>query len=128
MIYVLRFESNLNMVDDIDTQLKAGIRKIRNIEFNYDDCEALLNPGTKLKGTAINALGALFQQQAERDPEGIPDWCIFSSWLGDIVRGQAPKVIGTIGDHVKAAVSSFLIRHTVGVMTRTGSALLQWVN
>ena len=91
--------------NSIDAQLKAGMRKIHNIEFNYEDCEALLNPGTKLKGPAINALGALFQQQAEQDPDVVPDWCIFSSWLGDIIRGLAPKVIGTVGDHVKAVVS-----------------------
>jgi len=44
---------NLNMDDDkenTETLLKAGIRKIRNIEFNY---EALLQPGMKLKGPII---------------------------------------------------------------------------
>ena len=60
---------NLNMdhdKEDTEALLKAGIRKIRNIEFNNEDCEALLRPGMKLKGPAINALGALFQQQAEQ--------------------------------------------------------------
>ena len=65
---------------------KAGMRKIRNIEFNYEDCEALLNPGTKLKGPAIDALGALFQQQAEQGPDVVPDWfhrkCIYVTVKG----------------------------------------------
>ena len=44
--------SNMDTDNSIDARLKAGMRKIRNIEFNYEDCEALLNPGTKPKGPA----------------------------------------------------------------------------
>jgi len=78
--------------NSIDARLKAGMRKIRNIEFNHEDCEALLNPGTKLKGPAINTLGALFQQQAEQDPDVVPDWCIFSLWLGIVTGLRNPQV------------------------------------
>ena len=78
-------------MDDVDTQaneaqFREGIRKIRNIQFNYDDCTALLQHGLKIQEPVINALGALWQQTAEESFDGA-DWCVFSSWMGDIVKG-----------------------------------------
>ena len=41
-------------MDDVDTQtneaqFREGIRKICNIQFNYDDCTALLQRGLKIQ-------------------------------------------------------------------------------
>ena len=103
-------------MDDTDTQarayeaqLRAGIRKIRNIQFNYDDCTALFQRGLKIQGPVI---GALWQQTAEESFYGA-DWCIFSTWMGDIVSGQSPAIIGALEDHVKVVVRVFneCIRH-----------------
>ena len=105
-------------MDDADTharayeaQLRAGIRKIRNIQFNYDDCTALFQRGLKIQGPVINALGALWQQTAEESFDGA-DWCVFSTWMGDIVSRQSPAVVGTLEDHVKVVVRAFnVLRH-----------------
>ena len=93
-----------------EAQLRGGIRKIRNIQFNYDDCTALFHRGQKIQGPVINALGALWQQTAEESSDGA-DWCVFSTWMGDIVSMQSPAVIGSLDDHVKAAVRVLCI-HT----------------
>jgi hypothetical protein len=94
-----------------EAQLRAGIRKIRNIQFNYDDCTALFQRGLKIQGPVINALGALWQQTAEESFDGA-DWCVFSTWMGDIVSGKSPAVIGTLEDHVNVVVRVFnVLRH-----------------
>ena len=105
---------SLNM-DDAGTQatankdsLREGIRKIRNIQFNYDDCTALFQRGLKIQGPVINALGALWQQTAEESSDGA-DWCVFSSWLGDIVSLNSPALVGSLEDHVKVVVRIFYV-------------------
>lgn len=99
--------------DDSEASFREGIRRIRNIQFNYDDCTALFQRGVKMQGPVINALGTLWQRNAEESSDGA-DWCVFSSWLGDIVSLKSPAVIGSLEDHVKVVMRTFMlsINHT----------------
>ena len=81
---------------DIEAQLNEGIRKIRNIRFDFRDCAAFLKHGKKIPGTAINAIGTLWQQRADKSSNG--DWCIISSWMGDIAT--LPSSHPNIGDGI----------------------------
>ena len=91
-----------------EASFREGLRKIRNIQFNYDDCTALVQRGLKIQGPVINALGALWQQTAEESLDGA-DWCVFSSWLGDIVSMKSPALVGSLEDHIKVVVRIFII-------------------
>jgi hypothetical protein len=99
----------MDLDDNTKAELRRGLRKIRNIEFEYSDLIPIIETKKKIPGTVINAFGAVLQKRAEGWPDGTPDWCIFSSWLADLVEGnvaQGPGV-GTVRDHVFAAVSTY---------------------
>ena len=94
-----------NLNEEVITALQDGPRKIRNIEFDFQDCSSLTIQGKKISGTVINAFGAVLQQRTE-DGWDSSDWCIFSTWLGDLIRKRAQaRVVGSFEDHVRAAVS-----------------------
>jgi len=109
-------------VRSYEAQLREGLRKIRNIQFNYDDCTALFKHGLKIQGLVINAIGALWQQTAEESSDGA-DWCVFSTWMGDIVCMQAPAAIGSLEDHVEAAVSFLGIQISYEAITNLNSPI-----
>ena len=87
---------------DIEAQLNEGIRKIRNIQFDFRDCAASLKHGERIPGTTINAIGALWQQRADKSSNG--DWCIFLSWMGDIAT--PPSIHPNIGDEIDSYLNS----------------------
>ena len=97
-------------------QLRMGLRKIRNIEFDEQDFRAIGTTGIKITGTALNTFGAVLQQQAELNA-GSPDWCVFSSWLGDLVQEKAPAAVGTVEQHVRAAVRHFQSDNSITKLT-----------
>ncbi|KAF7318669.1 ULP-PROTEASE domain-containing protein [Mycena chlorophos] len=78
--------------------------RIRGMQLKSDDFVPMQD-GRKLKvpGTAMNAVGALIQQVAERD--GDTSFAIFSSWLGPLVSRQVAQgsIYGTIRSHIDDA-------------------------
>jgi hypothetical protein len=97
--------SNLGDRAKIEADIRAGSRKIRNFEITASDLLPLFLDKKKIPGSTINAYGAILQQKAEEQEIG--DWCIFSSWLGPLVGGivEEGKTVGTINEHIMAAVS-----------------------
>jgi hypothetical protein len=95
-------------LDDIREEIRRSIRIIRNIQITSTEFTTLIDKGTKIPCTIVNAFGAVLQQVEERN-SGHSDFCVFSSWLGSLVRGQVDKghIYGTIQSHIETAV----VRH-----------------
>ncbi|KAG6895347.1 hypothetical protein C0992_001720 [Termitomyces sp. T32_za158] len=95
----------MTLIEDyIDALQEDGFRKIRNIEFNYLDVSAIVEDEKKIPGTVINVFGAVLQQRTEAVADDMP-WCIFSTWLGDLIQERASaRAVGTFEEHVQMAL------------------------
>ncbi|KAG6908109.1 hypothetical protein DXG01_006147 [Tephrocybe rancida] len=117
--------------DNLEALQQVGLRKIRNIEFNYEDVSAVVEDQKKITGTTINAFGAVLQQQAD-DVADDTLWCIFSTWLGDLIQDHvSARAVGTFEEHVHMACSldttEVLLARTCWLVPICGGSPLHWV-
>jgi hypothetical protein len=78
----------MDLDDNTRAKLCRGLQNIHNTKFKYSDLIPIIEMKKKILGTVINAFGAVLQKRMEGWQDGTPDWCIFSSWLADLVEGN----------------------------------------
>ncbi|KAF8060260.1 hypothetical protein FPV67DRAFT_1632538 [Lyophyllum atratum] len=121
---------NKAVIDALET---GGLRQIRNIQFDFSDCKALTEDKQKITGAVINAFGAVLQEKTERLAS--PDWCIFSTWLGDLVQGKVSshveRLVGSAEIHVRAACNTdtleTLLARTKWIIPLNGGFPKHWI-
>ncbi len=85
---------------------RREIRTIRDFKVFYSDLQPLVAGYTKLPGVLINAFAAALQTAAENDASIDCDWCVFSSYACELVRGTRKEnsYFGSLMAHIKAIV------------------------
>ena len=93
----------------LSDSVRHQMRLIQDIQIIHQDLLPLASSGNKMPGTTLDAFAALVQ-----DRVADPDFCIFSSRLGPLVKGLVPenKVNGTVKTIAEAAVSLELTEYT----------------
>ncbi|EMD33802.1 hypothetical protein CERSUDRAFT_76503 [Gelatoporia subvermispora B] len=90
--------------------LENRVRQIRDIQVARSDLDPLLlGKSDEICGTVLNAYGAALQLAAEES--GNADFCIFSSWMPDLVNGlrQENAFVGSLRGHIDFAGGPNLI-------------------
>lgn len=103
---LLSMSSLLGDPTALNNHIAKNVRGIWDIQLGSSDFLPLIEGRPKIPGTTLNAFGAAIQQLAEHLYSGHSDFCIFSSLLGTLVRGEFKEggLYGTIEGHIEAAV------------------------